>query len=138
MGGDYLRYQQFYRAAVTDVTASTSADPTTTTGGVLARKTNHTLYIQKINVATTVDSSATLLFVDSSTTAPKSIAKTKASPGLGPIVPFDFGPTGIPLTEGEGLDITASAIGLAGTIHVEGYYKLTKGAADVSSSVFSG
>lgn len=127
---DASRYQDFYTAAIANLTASTSASATTTGGALLPAKTNHTLFVQKISGDITGDDAATLTFVDSSTGgAAKTIAKTKASPGLGALVPFDFGPAGVPLTEGAGLDVTASAAGIGGTFHIEGYYKLTKGAA---------
>jgi len=85
---------------------------------------SETAYVQRMMVAVTVDGAQPLTFQDRATT-PKVIGKTKASPGLGPIL-FDFGPAGIALTEGKSLDIsTTGATILGAAIHIEGYRKKT-------------
>lgn len=98
-----------------------------TTNEIVPAKTNHTVFVTHISVAITTDAAQTLTFQDDAST-PIVIAKTKASPGIGPIL-FEFGEMGTPLTENKALDLNISAAGLAGRIHVEGYYKRTAVAA---------
>lgn len=87
----------------------------------------HTIFVTRIDIAVTTDNAATLTFQDSAST-PIVIAKTKASPGLGPIN-FVFGEDGTALTEAKSLDLNISAAGLAGRIHVEGYIRATSARA---------
>lgn len=85
--------------------------------------TGHTLFVTRILVAVTTDAAQTFTFQDSAST-PIVIAKTKASPGIGPI-DFDFGDDGTPLTEAKSFDLNISAAGLAARVHAEGYYRRT-------------
>lgn len=117
-----------YAPLVADVTVVAANDPTAT---LLAAKTGFTIYVTHISVAVTTDNAATLTFQDSATT-PIVIAKTKASPGIGPIL-FDFGEDGTPLTEAKALNLAASGAGLAARVHVEAYYKPTAGAIQWSA-----
>lgn len=94
---------------------------------LVALKTSHTIYVTLISISVTTDNAATLTFQDSASTA-IIIAKTKASPGVGPIL-FDFGELGIPLTEAKNFNMAISAAGLAGHVHAEGYFKRTAVAA---------
>lgn len=111
-----------------DVTVSyvivAGTDYTTPTAKI-AGKAGHTIYIQKLCVSVTTDDAATQTFQDSAGT-PIVAAKTKASPGLGPIL-FDFGPDGFALTEGKDLNHTMSAAGLAAAIVIQAYMKRTSG-----------
>lgn len=107
-----------YKAIAADVTVLAAADPSAT---IVALKTNYTIYITHISVAVTTDNAATLTFQDTHSTAVL-IAKTKASPGIGPIL-FEFGEDGTPLTANYALALTASGAGLTARVHVEGYYK---------------
>lgn len=92
---------------------------------VLATETG---YVQRMTVTITVDAAVPLTFQDRATT-PVVWAKTKASPGLGPIA-FEFGPAGIPMTEGKSMDIsTTGSSALGAVIHIEGYKKKTLGSA---------
>jgi hypothetical protein len=74
----------------------------------------------------------TITFQDDAGT-PVPIAKTVASPTQGESYIFDFGPEGIPLTAGKNLDMVLSAAGLAGSIHIEGYQKLSSVVAATSA-----
>jgi hypothetical protein len=78
-----------------------------------------TVYVQKIGIGVTTDNAAQITFQD---TAGVLIAKTKASPGLGPIV-FDFGTEGVALTSTAGLDLVISGAGLGAAIAVQAYLK---------------
>lgn len=82
-----------------------------------------TIFIQRITLGITTDNAATLSFQDTAGT-PVVAAKSRASPGLGPIS-WDFGQEGFPLTEGKGLDIKNSAAGLACSITIQAYRRLT-------------
>lgn len=116
-GGDILvlqkENQQFY--VDVDVAVADSA----TKAAVVAARINHTLYVQKITVSVLTDAAQSLIFQDNAGT-PVLIAKTKASPGLGPIT-FDFGPHGTALTQDKQLDIAISGAGLVARVHIEGY-----------------
>lgn len=107
-----------YQAWATDTTVLAAADPSAT---IVALKTNYTIYVTFICVNVIVDNAATLAFQDTHAT-PVGIAKTKASPGIGPIV-FDFGDDGTALTANYGLALLASGAGLTARVHCEGYYK---------------
>jgi len=104
----------------------------TTANALVAAKAKYTIYIQNIHVQVTTDNAATLTFQDTTGT-PVIIAKTKPSPGVGPIV-FDFGEEGRALPTGKGFNVLMSATGLAGDIHWEGYRKLTDGSVGVVPS----
>lgn len=102
------------------LTATTSTDDTT----LVAAKASHTLFIQRIIVYITTDAAQSWAFVDSNGT-PKAVAKVTTSPGVDTRWDFDFGDTGIPLTEGKGFVLDVSATGLAGSIQWSGYRRLT-------------
>jgi hypothetical protein len=89
---------------------------------IVAKDANHSIYIQKITVSVITDAAQSLIFQD--TGAPLIIGKTKASPGLGPIV-FDFGVVGTKLTVGKDFSIATSGAGIAARVHVEGYQRKT-------------
>jgi len=107
-----------FQACVADVTILAGADPSAT---IIAAKTNYTIYVTSISLAVTTDNAATQTIQDTAST-PVVIAKSKASPGLGPIL-WEFGEDGTPLTADKGLALAASGAGLAGRLHVEGYIK---------------
>lgn len=120
--GDYSRKLDRYTDVSLGYTILAATDYTTASAKIAA-VAGTTIYVQKIQVAVTVDNAATQLFQDSAGT-PIEIAKTKASPGLGPII-FDFGPDGFPLTEGKSLDHKMSAAGLAASISITAYRRIT-------------
>lgn len=124
MSDAYLRKREFYESVVADKTATAGADPS---GQLVADKLLHTLFVQLITASITTDAAQSWTFRDRNGT-PVPVAVVKVSPGLG-MVRFDFGAEGKAMTEEKGLDLLASAAGLAGVIHVEGYRKLTKVAA---------
>lgn len=129
--GDYLHWQFQYTRKVADVNFA-AAD--TSKADVLAVKTaNHRVFVQRIQVNVITDGVTQLIFQDDAGT-PVIIARTKTSPGLGPIT-FDFGPVGTPLTLGTNLDIASSGgAALAARIHIEGYEKLDAAIAHTSGA----
>ncbi len=116
-------FQAAYKPAVYSGTFSAVATGTTQ---VLAALANHTLYIQSIMVSITTGAAQTYSFQDDSATI--LLAKTKATSVQGDAYLYDFGPSGFPLTSGEGLDHVISGAGTAGAVHIEGYYKLNDAA----------
>jgi hypothetical protein len=110
-----------FTPVVADATILAASDGTT--NELIPAKTGHTLFITLIVFAVTTDAAQTITLQDDANT-PVVIAKCKASPGIGPIE-WNFGEDGTPLTEAKALDLNISAAGLAGRLHVEGYYRLT-------------
>lgn len=117
----YEHRRNFYGSATADslVAAADSAKDNV----IAPRSALYTIFIQRILISITVDAAQSLIFQDDANT-PVIIGKTKASPGLGPIV-IDFGPEGTPLTQGKNFDIATSAAGIGARVHVEGFQKLT-------------
>ena len=111
------------RALFGDVATAATYTAASTTATLIAAKTNFTLYVQRIIVWISTDAAQSWSFQDSSTA--KQVAEVPASPGDSTRWDFDYGSQGIPLTESEGLTVTMSGAGLAGTVVVEAYQKLT-------------
>jgi len=118
---DYRQRRKVYQ----DISGSTvlaAADDLSATARILvALKAGYTIFIQRIIVDVITDNAATLLFEDN---APVVIAKTKASPGIGPIL-HEYGPEGRGLTVSKQFELKNSAAGLAADIHWEGYMRPT-------------
>lgn len=114
------RFQDISGSTVLAATDDLSA--TARTLGV-ALKAGFTVFVQRIIVNVITDNAATLTFQDDAGT-PVVIAKTKASPGIGPIL-FDFGSEGRGLTVSKTFTLKNSAAGLAADIHWEGYLRPT-------------
>jgi hypothetical protein len=112
---------QTFRRATYD--GNVAAADTTTVEAITVKDAYHQIFVTKITVAVITDAAQSLTFQDDAGT-PVPIAKTKASPGLGPIV-FEFGDLGTPLTVGKNLDMVISGAGLAARVHVEGYQRKT-------------
>lgn len=120
--------KQFHLTQFQDATTSyaflNSTDYSAGTGqNKIAAKTGYTLWIQRIMLSVTTDNAATQQFQDTAGT-PVPIAKSKASPGLGPIE-WDFGEVGFPLTADTGLNHLMSATGMAAAVTIQAYYKRT-------------
>lgn len=125
MHGDYSNYRRQYTSKVTDVPILTGTQ--NYTGSISPRSANFTLYIQKITVAiNTHATGVTVAFADQSSTTIKFgsfIDATAANLVPGTYV-FDFGPRGQACGLGKAFDITQSAAGIAGSVHIEAYEKL--------------
>lgn len=108
-----------YPGFAVDVTILAGADPSAT---LAAARAKHTIYVTYIGLYVTTDHAATQTLRDSADT-PVIIAASKASPGIGLVIDWTPGNDGIALTEGKALALAASGAGLAGRLHVEGYWK---------------
>jgi hypothetical protein len=86
-------------------------------------KVGYTVYIVQITMAVLVDNAATQQFQDTTGT-PVPVAKSKVSPGLGPIV-WDFGPDGYKLPADQGFSHLMSAAGMAGAVSITAYRRKT-------------
>ena len=127
MSGGNPRSAAWYRTQYTDKSVRrtvVAADVDAQHANVIVPKSSkHTVYIQRILMAVTTDAAQTITFQDDSG-APV-VGKSKASPGLGLHVVADHGAEGMPLGEGESLDMIFSAAGPAGIVTIEAYEKLT-------------
>jgi hypothetical protein len=110
------------RALFGDVSTSATYTAASTTATLIAAKTNFTIYVQRIIVWISTDAAQSWSFQDSSA---KQCADVPSSPGDSTRWDFDYGAKGFPLTESASLTATMSAAGLAGTVVVEAYQKLT-------------
>ena len=127
--GDYTWYRKTFQDVSADLDATASTGDTTL---VTVRNANHTLFIQRIFVWITTDAAQSWSFKDSAGT-PIVKAKVPTSPGADTLWTFDYGEEGTPLTEGTNLLLDVSAAGLAGTIKVQAYSKLTSTVAAASA-----
>lgn len=115
-------FRQTFRGYVKNITVLAAADPTA--AAIVAAKTGHTFYVQKLAVTVTTSAVATLTFRDNAGT-PVVIAVLGASAAVGLQTLVDS-VEGIPLTAEKQLDLVASAAGVAGQIVIEGYWKQTR------------
>ncbi len=119
---DAAGYRSFYTdVSMNTVVAAAGGDQTLISIGA---RTSWTIFVQRIIVYITTDAAQSWSFEDDNGT-PKKIAEVTASPGDETRWDFDFGPIGVPLTEGKDLELNVSAAGLAGHIEVYAYRKLT-------------
>lgn len=124
-------YRQTYRDASLSYVFLAATDWSTAQQKIAA-KTGHTIYVQKITLAVTTDNAATQSFQDSAGT-PIVAAKSKVSPGEGPIV-WDFGAQGFALTEAKDLNHKMSAAGMAGSVTIEAYQRQTAALSTTSAA----
>lgn len=122
--GAYNRAAEDYRRIYSDVSGSLAVTATTDDTTLVAGKTGHTLYIQRIIAYITTDAAQSWSFEDNNSSA-KFLAKVTTSPGVDTRWDFDFGDIGVPLTEAKGFVLNVSGIGLAGHIEWYGYRRLT-------------
>ena len=123
-GGDILVVQkESERPFALDTDLATG----TGTVHLLAGRTNHTVYVQKITVAILTHADGKTITVQDTAGTPVPIAVVNdhtAAAGVPDVVTFDFGPHGTALTLDKGLDVVNAASGPAARVHVEGYQKL--------------
>lgn len=112
-----------YRALFGDVSVSgtlAAADGDTT---LIAAKTSHTIYVQRIMGWVFTDAAQNVSF-ESGTTAVQ-IGDVATSPGDSTRWDFDYGAKGYALPEGESLVANVSAAGIGLNYTIEAYQKLT-------------
>lgn len=120
MGSDQVRFNlSEYEDVSTSYSFLAGTDFTTAVNKIVNTKVTHAIFVMKITLSVTTDNAATQLFQSSNGT-PVEIAKSKASPGLGPIT-WDFGPNGFQIAVGENLQHKMSGAGMAGTVTITAY-----------------
>ena len=121
--GDYGHYTRWYTNISGDVTITAATDDT----ALVAGKTNWTLYVQKAHVQVTGASAGkTWQLTDTDGAELTGPFPTDTD---GSHYEADFGPKGVALTEGKGLNLDVSAAGASGRVSWEGYRRLTAVAA---------
>lgn len=134
MPGDYLHDQHQFGEWVVDIVLDGTAISATTPTNGAALSANHTIYVQRIVWSITTHVNAKSLTIQDSNSSPKIIANHQdvtATAGQQDVFVWDFGPRGVPLTEGKSLQYVANAggSGSVGIVHIEGYQVRTKTAA---------
>lgn len=112
-----------YEDVSTSYSFLAATDWTTANAKITNAKATHAIFVVKITLSVTTDNAATQTFQSSNGT-PVEFAKSKASPGLGPIT-WDFGPNGYKIAEGENLMHKMSAAGMAGSVTITAYRRKT-------------
>jgi hypothetical protein len=120
-GDSYLQERRNALDISGSLTAVAATDDQTL---VTVRNTSTTIYIQRVVVYITTDAAQSWAFTDSNGT-PVPVCKVTTSPGVDTRWDFDFGPKGMPLTQGKNFLLNMSAAGLAGTVNWYGYSRLT-------------
>lgn len=118
-------YRRFYQDASTELVVAAATGDTTL---ITVRSTSHTIYIQRIIGYITTDAAQSMAFQDTATT-PYKVFEITTSPGDETRWDCDYGDEGVPLTQGKDFDMNVSAAGLAGTVKVYAYQKLTAAVA---------
>ena len=117
--GDYGHYTRWYTNISGDLTVPSSTADTI----LVADKANWTLYLQKAHVQITGASAGQRWqLTDTDGTELTGPFPTDTD---GSHYEADFGPKGIALTQGKGLNLDVSAAGAAGRVSWEGYQRLT-------------
>lgn len=130
MSEPYHRKRTFYQSINAAFNILAATDDTTL---VTVRNANHTLFLQKLHVEITASSAGkTWTFKDSAGTPILLVPSIDA--GAIAHFDFDFGPDGIPLTQGKNFLLDVSAAGAGGWITWEGYQKLTATNVDAASA----
>lgn len=130
MYGDYSKNRQFYQDVSDDLTVTTATDNTTL---VTARNAFHTIFLQKVHVAITGASAGKTWQLTDSAATPVQLTGPFATDTDGSHFDRDFGPNGIPLTEGANLVLDISGTGASGFVSWEAYTKLTSVVAAASA-----
>ena len=121
MADAYRLERQYNQDVSSTLRVTTTTDDTTL---VTARNASYTLFLQKLHVeVTTGSASKTWTFEDSASTPVALVPSVDASAIAH--FDFDFGPRGIPLTEGKNFVLNVSATGAAGWVSYEMYQRLS-------------
>lgn len=126
MSEPYRRLTSFYQ----NISGTLNVAAATTTTTLVTGRTdlNETIFLQKVHVEITTGSSGkTWTFQDSNGT-PVVLVPSIATDSVAHF-DFDFGPNGIPCTQGKNLVLSISAAGAVGWVSWEGYQKRTAIAA---------
>lgn len=126
MGEPYRENRTFYQDVSGTLSVVAATDDTTL---VTVKSVNNTLYLQKLHIEVTANSAGkTWTFKDSAATPVLLVPAIDAGAGIAHF-DFDFGPNGIPLTQGKNFLLDVSAAGAVGWVSWEMYEKKTAVAA---------
>lgn len=123
MSDSYRKWRELYEDVSGSTVLAAGDDLSTNARELVALKLKETIFVQRISINVITDNAATQTFQDDAGT-PVVIAKTKASPGIGPIL-FEFGDKGRALTEGKAFQMKNSAAGLAADVTWHAYRRRT-------------
>lgn len=116
-----------------DVAIPSTAVPLTTV--VAVKDTKHTIYVQRITLSITTHADGKTFDVQDDASTPKLIARrlddAEGTAGDNDFYEWDFGPAGIPLTEGKNLQYLANTAGsgFVGVAQFQGYQRRTAAGA---------
>lgn len=116
---DYAKYCSVYQNISGSLRVLTATDDTTLVTG----RASDTIFLQKLHIEVTDLSATSWSFTDSAGTPVKLVPLVSTAAVAH--FDFDFGPRGIPLTEGKNFLLDVTATGAAGFISWEGYQKRT-------------
>lgn len=126
-GGDYLTLQRENSAIIVDIALPGTALAATV---YAPGRPNHTIFVQLVVVTHVTHVAGKVVTVGDDTGTP-ALVSTHTDQAAGAGVPDtsrqDFGPHGIPLTEGQGLTVLANTggSGFVGRVHIEAYRRIT-------------
>ena len=123
-------YRRYYQDASTELTVTASTGDTVL---ITVRSSSHTIFVQRIIGYITTDAAQSMAFEDTATT-PVKIFEITTSPGDETRWDCDYGDEGLPLTAGKDFNMNVSAAGLAGSVKVYAYQKLTAAVAAGSTN----
>ena len=129
---DYRRYQDAYGAVVIDADLDGTALAATTPTGGSVKSSLYTIFVQKVVISHLTHVDGKVLTVQDDNGTPSKIVDyvddaENDTTANADCRTFDFGPAGIPLTQGKNLQLVANTggTGFTGRVHIEGYQKLT-------------
>lgn len=122
MPRDYHGYRSFYQDVSDSLNVTTATDDATL---VTVRNASHTIFLQKCHVQVTGPSAGVSWQLRDSASTPVQLTGPFAVDTDGSHFDMDFGPEGVPLTEGTNLVLDVSATGAAGKVTWEAYSRLT-------------
>ena len=124
-GGDILAVQ---KQSIRPFWVDSVLNAGTLVNVVVPRDTNHTVYVHKIVLSILAHANNKDFFAQDTAGTPVVIARhtdKTAAAGVLSVITWDFGPHGVALTAGKGLDVVSEASGIDGLVHCEGYHKLS-------------
>lgn len=124
---EYLTLQRDNSAVVVDLALTGAAVGATV---LVPGRASHTIFIQAIIVSHVTHVAGKVVTIQDDAGSPvlvSTVTDQAAGVGVRDTDVQDFGPHGIPLTEGQGLAVIANTggSGFVGRLHIEGYRRLT-------------
>lgn len=122
MALDYGDYRSFYQDVSNSLNITTATGNTTL---VTVRNTAHTIFLQKVHVQITGASAGKTWQLTDSASTPVQLTGPFSADTDGSHFDMDFGPKGVPLTQGTNLLLDMSGTGAAGKVTWGAYSRLT-------------